>query len=69
MEPSFWPGLARPIWAWPGLAYGLRPGHAQHYLQLFDSVMILGLVPENEHWKAVEPVMGVPVLEEEHASV
>ena len=30
MEPSFWPGLAWPIWAWPGLAHGLRPGQAQH---------------------------------------
>ena len=31
MKPSIWPGLARPIWAWLGLAHGLRPGLAQHY--------------------------------------
>jgi hypothetical protein len=30
MKPSKWPGLARPIWAWLGLAHGLRPGLAQH---------------------------------------
>jgi hypothetical protein len=30
-KPSFWPGLARPIWAWLGPAHGLRPGQAHHY--------------------------------------
>jgi hypothetical protein len=29
MKPSIWPGLAWPIWARLGLAYGLRPGLAQ----------------------------------------
>jgi hypothetical protein len=32
IKPSSWPGLAWPIWARPGLAHGLRPGQAQHYL-------------------------------------
>ena len=30
LKPSKWPGLAWPIWAWLGLAHGLRPGLAKH---------------------------------------
>jgi hypothetical protein len=29
-KPSLWPGPAWLIWAWLGLARGLRPGHAHH---------------------------------------
>ena len=28
IKPLFWLGLAWPIWAWLGLAHGLRPGHS-----------------------------------------
>ena len=39
MKPSLWLGLARPIWAWLGLAHGLRPGHAHHYLEYYSCLL------------------------------
>ena len=35
--------MARPIWAWLGLAHGLRPGLAKHYSGISDSGLIAHL--------------------------
>src|SRR5882757_9716944 len=41
-RPTVWPGLARPTLAWLGLAFGLRPSHAHHYVAHSLGALIVG---------------------------